>query len=135
MLKKQIQSNSFTKKSANCRKRDERLMYKFVRVKKELDQAKKRWKKRRSAGQYSEQVQIKSKELLNHVNKIIYNYLKKLEIVLIKQIYFVDVFDDTLEDLLPFEKSRLVNFECQVHRKEILRKAAYYYTTMGVNYI
>lgn len=80
----------------------------------------------------AELVNLKSKGWLNHTNKVIHNVLRELEDVLFKHIDSVDVFDNTLGDFFSVPENRIIRFECQVHRKETILKAVYYYTCMWV---
>lgn len=82
---------------------------------------------------------LKSRGFLNHPNSAMFHLLKSLEIILMKHINSVNVYEETLNEF--FENQILLKeffetqishlyFPCENHRLEVISQAMYFYICM-----
>lgn len=73
---------------------------------------------------------LKSRGFLNHPNFTMFNILKSLEIILMKHINSVDVYEDTINDFFDSTQNLHFSFPCKNHCFDVLSQAVYYYICM-----
>lgn len=73
---------------------------------------------------------IKSRGFLNHPNNQMFAFLKNIETILMERISSVNVFEETVDDIL--ERRMTFHFPCTDHHNDIVAQTIYFYIFMRI---